>query len=94
MIGHATLGIQTTNTWTRVHAFLVDTRPVARTITVHHTLRTAATVRITKVLRQTSTGAGSVALTALGIGATGRGLAGSQALIGHGRSWRRIGTRG
>lgn len=86
MIGHTTLGVQATNTWTRVHAFLVDTRLVARAITVHHAFRTAATVRITEIFRQTSTGAGSVALTALGIGTTGGGLAGSQTFIGYG--WR------
>lgn len=87
MIGHTTLGVQATNTWTRVHAFLVDTRLVARAITVHHAFRTAATVRITEIFRQTSTGAGSVALTALGIGTTGGGLAGSQTFIGYGWSW-------
>lgn len=92
MIGHTTFGIQATNARTWVHALLVDTGFVARAITVHHALRTTAAVRIAEVARLTRTGAGAVAFTALSIGAAGRWLTGSKALVGFGHSCGSQGT--
>lgn len=71
MIGHTTLGIQTTNTRTGILAFLVDARSVAWAITIDHALGTTSAVRIPKVLRQTSARACAITFTTLGIRATG-----------------------
>lgn len=86
MIGHTTLGIQATNTRTRIRAFLVDARSVARAITVDHALWATTAVRITEVLRQTSAGTGTVTFTALRVRATWRGYTRCQVLIGYGNS--------
>lgn len=71
MIGHTTLGIQATNTRTRIRAFLVDARSVAWAIAIDHALGTAPAVRITEVLRQTGARAGAITFTTFSIGATG-----------------------
>lgn len=86
MVGHTTLGIQATNTRTRVRALLVDARSVAWAIAVDHALWATTAVRITEVLRQTGAGAGTVTLTTLGIRATRRGYTRCQMLIGYGNS--------
>lgn len=65
-----------THTRTRIHTVLVDTGEVARTLGVHHTLGLALNVGVAGIVADTGTAGGLVALTAEGVDAAGRGVAG------------------
>lgn len=70
VIQNRTLGVCSASSWARVHAFIVVTRSVPRTIVIDDTFRFAACVRVSKVFRQASARSCSVTLFANGVGAT------------------------
>lgn len=60
MVDHVTFGVDTANPWTWVFTFVIDTGLVTWTVAIGHAFRTASTVRIAKVFRQTCTRASTV----------------------------------
>ena len=68
--------VDPTHARTRIHTVLVDTGEVARTLGVHHTFRLAFDVGVAGIVADTGTAGGLVALTAEGVDAAGRGVAG------------------
>ena len=75
MVDHPTLGIEATNSRTRINTVLVDTGLGGDTVRVDHTFRSAATVRIAKVFRSTAADAGTATDSSISIGPAWVGVA-------------------
>ena len=59
-----TFGIQAAHSNAWVHAFIIDTRLMLRTLAVQNTLRSTASVGVTQVFCQTSARSGAIAFFA------------------------------
>lgn len=60
VIDHVTFGIDSAHPWAWVFAFVIDAGLVTWAIAIGHTFRTASTVRIAEVFRQTYTRASTI----------------------------------
>ena len=76
VVPHGALGVPPAGPRTGVATLLLDTGQVVGTLSVDQTLWSAAHVRVSDVVLDTSAGSGSVPGGALCVGSTGRGVAG------------------
>ena len=83
MVDDSALRIEATHSGTGVDAVLVDAGQRTRAVAVHHALRPAAGVRVTKVLRSAAADAGTATHSGISIGSTRIRIAGIS------RRWRR-----
>lgn len=74
-MGHPTDGIEAAGIGAGIAAFHVDAGLAAGTVGILHALRAAVDVRITEVVLDAATGAGTVAHATNGIRTTGRWVA-------------------
>ena len=68
--------IDTTHSGAGIHALVVDTGSLARTVSVENTLRPAGKVRVAEVASNAGTGTSSLAGSTLGVGSAGSWVAG------------------
>jgi len=76
MVDDLAFSVEATSAWAWVSTLVVDTSLAAITVRVDDTLRPAASVRVSKILRQTHTRACSITLLAHCVSSTGRRVAG------------------
>ena len=75
VIDDPTLGIEATNSGTRINTVLVDTGLGGGTVRVDHTLRSAATVGVSEVFWSTAADTGTATDSGISIGPTWVGVA-------------------
>ena len=78
VIGHSTVGIDATNSLTRINASVVYAALVARTVGVQNTFRPARAEWISDIISRADAIDGSVLLLALGVCTTWVGIARSR----------------
>ena len=75
MVGHSTVGVDTTSSRARIDTTITDTALIARAIRVEYTLWSTRAVRIADVICRTDAIDGSVLLLALSVGTARIGIA-------------------
>lgn len=70
MVDDRALRVGTTHARTRVGTLVIDTGSTARTVSVEHTLGSAAGVRVTRVVGQAGARAGAITLSTHSVGTT------------------------